>query len=47
MSLDCFDDDLEFNFTEYTDEELLWHANISNFVNSDNILYIPDQNYLV
>lgn len=47
MDFDDFEDDLEFNFTEYTDEELLWHANIANFVNPSNILYIPDQHFLV
>lgn len=35
-----FDDDFTF-------EQLKWHENIFNFLNTNNILYIPDQHYLV
>lgn len=31
----------------FTMESIDWHTNIFKFVNPNNILYIPDQHYLI
>lgn len=43
---DLHPDDLT-DMLSLTEEQLEWHQNIFKFVNPRNILYIPDQHYLV
>lgn len=45
--IDDLDEYFDNQYEEYTSEQLHWHANIFKFVNPSNILYIPDQQYLV
>lgn len=42
MSDEEFDEIFNFSL-----EELEWHRNIFNFVNPNNILYIPEQHFLI
>lgn len=44
MDFDDIDDD---EVIEFTLEQLEWHENIFKFINPSNILYIPDQHYLI
>lgn len=45
--IDDLDEYYDNQLEEYSMEQLNWHANIFKFVNPNNILYIPDQHYLV
>jgi hypothetical protein len=45
--IDDADDYFDNQLREFTLEQLEWHTKIFNFVNPNNILYIPDQHYLV
>lgn len=45
--IDDVDDYFDNQLQEYSMESLEWHKNIFNFVNPSNILYIPDQHYMV
>ena len=45
--IDCFDDDVASDLSEIGAEMLEWHANIFKFINSNNVLYIPEQHFLV
>jgi hypothetical protein len=50
MDFDDFDDDCdEYDDVpdEFTLEQLEWHENIFKFINPDNMLYIPDQHFLI
>lgn len=47
-------DDCEQEYDEFFDqpdefdmESIEWHRNIFSFINSSNVLYIPDQLYMV
>ena len=45
-----FSDEIEDDtmlMVHFDQESVDWHAKIFNFINPSNILYIPDQHYLV
>lgn len=44
---DVSDDDVASDLSELGEDMLEWHANIFKFVNSSNVLYIPDQHLLI
>ena len=47
MDFDDIDGDFGEDDIDFTLEQINWHANIFKFINPSNILYIPDQHYLI
>jgi hypothetical protein len=45
--IDDVDEYFDNQLQEYSMESLEWHKNIFKFLNPSNVLYIPDQHYMV